>query len=167
MKLIACMFTLLTIAVSGRMGAQTNSADDSTARSQRNHELHANSLGVVEAEQARAKQPLCPKAVTTIDVNSCFADELGITDGNYLKLAGNLRALLRGDEAKGKDASTPTPFDDAETRWHSYRDRACDVAGDQYIGGTIRPSVVMRCRLVITRHHIDELWAVYSDFGMH
>jgi uncharacterized protein YecT (DUF1311 family) len=167
MKLIACCLVCLLTVAAVPLKGQSSPADALTATVQRNHELHARALQAVQAERERAKQPLCPKAMNTIEINTCYAAELEITDGNYVKLARALGALLRpGDEAKD-GASTRIPFDDAETTWHTYRDQACVAAGDQYAGGTIRPMIEIGCRITITRHHMDELWAVYSDVGTH
>jgi uncharacterized protein YecT (DUF1311 family) len=160
------LFICLLTAAMGQQGAQTSSGDALTVEIQRDHELHARSLRIVQAEQARAKQPLCPKAMTTLDINECYSAELGITDANYLKLVRTLGVLLRsGDRAKTTASPRAIPFDEAEAAWHNYQDLACNAAGDQYAGGTIRPSIEMDCRLTITRHHIDELWALYSDLG--
>ena len=86
-----------------------------------------------------------------------------MTDANYTKLVRILGALLRS----GNTATPPAriPFDDAESAWHTYRELACHAAGAQYEGGTIRPSIEMGCSLKLTRHHMDELWDVYSDLG--
>ena len=166
MKLVLCLlFLCLSLGAVAQAAAHTSSAD---ALAKRDDELHARALRIVQAEQARAKQPLCPKATTTVDINACYYAELGMTDANYLKLARALGALLRsGEEDKAMAPPTPIPFDTAETAWHTYRDLACKAAGDEYEGGTIRPSIEMGCRLTLTRHHIDELWDVYSDLGTH
>jgi uncharacterized protein YecT (DUF1311 family) len=133
---------------------------------QRDHELHARAQAAVEAERARARQPLCPKAQTTLDINTCDSAELNLTDQNEIRLVRALGALLRSND---QPAAAPAriPFDDAESAWQTYRDLACKAAGDQYAGGTIRPSIGMTCRITIARHHMDELWAIYSDLDTH
>ena len=106
--------------------------------------------------------------MTTLAINECYSAELGITDANYLRLVRALGALLRsGEDDKNMTSPTGIPFDIAEAAWHNYRDLECKAAGDEYAGGTIRPSIEMGCRLTLTRHHIDELWDVYSDLGTH
>jgi uncharacterized protein YecT (DUF1311 family) len=127
--------------------------------------LHDRALGMVQAERARAKQPLCPKAMTTLDVNKCYSAEVAKTDANYTKLVRTLGILLRSGEETGNAAPARIPFDDAEDTWHRYRESACHAAGAQYEGGTIRPSIEMGCILTLTRHHMDELWELYSDLG--
>jgi uncharacterized protein YecT (DUF1311 family) len=145
-------------------GAQDNSASALAAEIKRDKELHDRALGVVQAEQARAKLPLCPKAQSTLDINECYSAEVTMTDANYTKLVRALGALLRSGDGSNA-APARVPFDDAETAWHSYREMACKAAGDQYEGGTIRPSIEMSCSLTLTRHHMDELWVLYSDLG--
>lgn len=127
--------------------------------------LHDRALGIVQAERARAKQALCPKAMTTLDVNECYSAEVAKTDANYTNLVRTLGILLRSGEETGNAAPARIPFDDAEDAWHGYRQSACHAAGTQYEGGTIRPSIEMSCSLTLTRHHMDELWELYSDLG--
>ena len=128
--------------------------------------LHVQALGVVHAEDARAKQPLCPKAMSTLEVNECYSGENGKTNANYLKLVHLLGQLLRaGDEAEAQSPVRRIPFDDAETAWAAYREKACTAAGSIYEGGTIRPSIELGCRITVTQHHIDELWSLYNDEG--
>jgi uncharacterized protein YecT (DUF1311 family) len=164
MRLSSC-FLLVCISSAGVAQAPSHGSpvDALTARIQRNHELHERSFEIVEAERARAKQPLCPKAMTTLDINSCYSAELATTDANYLEFVRLLGAILRSGEET--ETVKPIPFDDAETAWQKYRELASKAAGDPYAGGTIRPSIEMGCRLTLTRHHIDELWDVYSDLG--
>jgi uncharacterized protein YecT (DUF1311 family) len=144
---------------------QTHSAAIQMSTTDRGKVLHDRALGVVQAERARAKQPLCPKAMTTLDINECYSAELEKTDANYTKLVRVLGVLLRSGEEAGTAAPARIPFDDAEDAWHKYRESACHAAGAQYEGGTIRPSIEIGCSLTITRHHMDELWDLYSDLG--
>ena len=169
MRLVICfVLPCLSLGAVAQVGARTSSAVTLSAEVQRDQELHTRSLRIVQSEQARAKQPLCPKATTTLAINECYSAELGITDANYLRLVRALGALLRsGEDDKNMTSPTAIPFDIAEAAWHNYRDLECKAAGDEYAGGTIRPSIEMGCRLTITRHHIDELWDVYSDLGTH
>jgi uncharacterized protein YecT (DUF1311 family) len=167
MKLLACLLLLLpSLGASAQAGTQIRSVDALSADLRRGKELHARSLRIVQSEQARGKQPLCPKAMTTLDINDCYSAELRVTDTNYLGVVRTLGALLRLEEnGKSTSSQIAIPFDTAEAAWQNYRDLACKAAGDEYAGGTIRPSIEMGCRLTITRHHINELWDVYSDLG--
>jgi hypothetical protein len=130
-------------------------------------ESHLRAQSAVQAEQDRAKKPLCPKAMNTRDINECYSVEFGTTDDNYQKLVRALSALLHpGDDAVITPAPTATPFDDTETIWQTYRKIGCEAARDVY-AGTIRTSMELGCRITLTRHHMNELWAVYSEVGMH
>ena len=159
--ILTCVSTVLTPQSEvhkGSAAAQVSALD-------RGKGLHDQALGIVQAERARAKQPLCPKAMTTLDINECYSAELDTTNSNYIKLVRALGVLLRSGEETSTAAPTRIPFDNAEDAWHRYRESACHAAGAQYEGGTIRPSIEMSCSLTVTRHHMDELWDLYSDIG--
>ena len=161
-----CLLSCTTAIALPPLPAQAKPPTATVDPVQRDHELHARAQAAVEAERARARQPLCPKAQTTLDINTCDSAELNLTDQNELRLVRALGALLRSND---QPAAAPAriPFDDAESGWQTYRDLACKAAGDQYAGGTIRPSIEMTCRITIARHHMDELWAIYSDLDTH
>ncbi len=127
-------------------------------------QLRARALQAVQAERARAQQPVCPNVAVTLEVNECDSAELDKTNQNYLKLTRALGALLR-ERVDKQSAVTRIPFDDAESTWATYRDQQCTVAGSVFEGGTIRPSVELLCKITLTRHHMDGLWAVYHDLG--
>ena len=122
--------------------------------------LHTRALETMQAERARAKQTLCAKAANTMAIDACYSRELVTTDGNYVKLVRALGAMIRAGE---NSAPTRLPFDDAESAWSAYRDQACEADGSFFAGGTIRPMVEARCHITITQHHLEELWALYSD----
>jgi hypothetical protein len=64
MKLVICfLFAYLSLAAVAQVGAHMSSVDALSAEVQRDQELHTRSLRIVQAAQARAKQPLCPKAM--------------------------------------------------------------------------------------------------------
>lgn len=128
---------------------------------------HIRAQLAIQAEQARAKEPLCPKAMTTLDINECYSAELATTDGNYLELVRALSDLLHpGDEPGTASPPKTIPFDDAEAVWQRYRKMSCEAIRDVY-AGTIRTSIELGCRITLARHHMNELWAVYSEVGMH
>lgn len=166
MKVVTCfLLAYFSISVWSQAVNQSGS-NELTDRIQRGHDVHVRSLRIVQMEQARARQPLCPEAMTTIAINECYAAELATTDANYRELVRLLGTLLApGDMEKAAHATAGSPFEEAESAWRTYRDLACTAAGGQFAGGTIRPSIEMGCRLTVTRHHMDELWAVYSDLG--
>ena len=167
MRLLGRVLAIALALAPFRMKAQHTTAPAATSSGtsiQQDAALHARALAAVDAEHARARQPLCPNAMTTVDINACRFQELSFTDSNYLRLARAVGALLRSeDEEPAK--STPIPFDGAEAAWHTYRDQACNAAGLEYEGGSMQPSIELGCKLTITRHHMDELWDLYNDLG--
>ena len=129
--------------------------------------IHIRAQLAVLAERARAKEPLCPKAMTTLEINGCYSAELATTNGNYLDLVRAVGDLLHaGDEAGTASTPKTIPFDDAEAVWQTYRKMSCEAAKNVY-AGTIRTSVELGCQITFARHHMNELWSVYSDVGMH
>jgi uncharacterized protein YecT (DUF1311 family) len=141
-------------------------AQSSDAGLQKLDDLHARALAAVEAERAHSKRDLCPKAMTTFDINQCFAAEVAISNANYLKLVRAIGAMLRiGDDRTSAAAPERLPFDDAESAWQLYKDKACKAAGWVNEGGTIVPMVEMGCAITVTHQHMEELWILYSDLA--
>jgi len=161
---IVFAFVCVPFAPLAQQAPKSGSQDELAVQIKQGAELHARAQLIVQTEDARAKLAMCPKAVSTLDINGCYNAELGTLNADYLRLVRTLGLLLRsGGDANA--APKPISFDEAEAAWSNYRDLACKAAGEQYEGGTIRPSIEMGCRITITHHHIDELWAVYSDLG--
>ena len=125
-------------------------------------QLRTRALAVLQAERARAKQPMCAKAATTPENNECYGRELKMSDGNYVKLVRALGAFLRGvSDVNG--APGRIPFDDGETAWSSYREVACKADASRFEGGTIQSSMEMGCEITLVRSHMEELWKLYSN----
>jgi uncharacterized protein YecT (DUF1311 family) len=130
--------------------------------------LHNRAYTALRAEQERSKQPLCPKALSTIDMNQCAVQEFDSTEGNYQAEIKALSALIGGlrDLSRGSDSATP--LDDAESTWHTYREQACNAfAGPVKNAGTIRPYLYETCLITLTRSHMRELGDLYAEVGMH
>jgi uncharacterized protein YecT (DUF1311 family) len=169
--LLACV-TLLSTALIGQNKAPVT-PDPSQATSpsdpiRRLHEFHNRAYEALHAEQERAKQPLCPKALTTLDINQCTAQEFAATDRNYTAEIMALSALLGGLRDLPRGSFATTPFDEAEATWHTYRQRACNAfAGPPKDGGTIRPSLYGSCLITLTRNHMNALGDLYTEVGMH
>ena len=169
--LLACV-TLLSTALIGQNKAPVT-ADSSQASLpsdpiRRLDEFHKRAYEALHAEQERAKQPLCPKALNTLAINQCISQEFGMTDRNYTTeitalsaLPGVLRDLPRGSFAT-------TSFDEAEATWHTYREQACNAfAGPANEAGTSRASLYGSCLITTTRYHMNALGDLYTDAGMH
>jgi uncharacterized protein YecT (DUF1311 family) len=132
------------------------------------NEFHKRAYEALHAEQERAKQPLCPKALTTLDINQCTAQEFGATDRNYTAEIMALSALLGGLRDLPRGSVATLPFDEAEATWHTYREQACNAfAGPPKNAGTIRPSLYGSCLITLTRNHMTTLGDLYIEVGMH
>lgn len=159
--LLLCLPLMAYAQPQAKPEPQVNAKDDVK-------ELHARLQRAVAAEQVRAKQPVCPSATSTVDINSCLAEELAATGGNYLEAVRAIGALMRamsGPSSSG--TSTRIPFDDAEDTWLAYRKQACNAASDLYRGGTVAPSVNLSCQITLTRSHLASLGLLYGDLGTH
>jgi uncharacterized protein YecT (DUF1311 family) len=170
--LLLASLTLLPTALVGQNKVPVN-ADPSQATSpsdpiQQLHEFHNRAYKALHAEQERAKQPLCPKAFTTLDINECTAQEFAATDRNYTAEIMALSALLGGLRDLPRSSLATTPFDEAEATWHTYREQACNAfAGPPKDGGTVRPSLYGSCLITLTRNHMNALGDLYTEVGMH
>jgi hypothetical protein len=87
------------------------------------NEFHNRAYEALHAEQERAKQPFCPKALTTLDINQCTAQEFAATDRNYTAEIMALSALLGGLRDLPRGSVATTPFDEAEATWKLVTDR--------------------------------------------
>ena len=161
--------TLLLLATLGNIlplaAAQQTSADMATAQAKQLQELHDRAAAIVRDEDARAGQPLCPTAANHLAEGICQQKETAATDANETNLVRTLGLFYRVHLRYGGTPARPGPlsFDQAEASWHLFRDQVCQSVADQYNGGTDQPFIETACRINITRHHIDELWAVYKD----
>jgi len=171
-RLLLVSLTLLPAALIGQNKASAT-ADPSQVTSasepiRRLNEFHNRAYKALHAEQERAKQPLCPKTLTTLDINRCIAQELGATDRNYTAEIMAFSALLGGLRDLPRGSVATTPFDEAEVTWHIYREQACNAfAGPPKDAGTIRPYLYGSCLITLTRNHMNALGDLYAEVGMH
>jgi uncharacterized protein YecT (DUF1311 family) len=138
--------------------------------------LRAQAKQAFDAEMLTAKAGDCPDAVTTYEMNTCYAEEASITDGNLKAYEGAIRDLLglgNGNSAvppprPGPSGPELTPeehvaeFDRVEQSWHTYLDTAAAAAVHQFGGGTGGPSFGMECHLRLVRSHMKELNRIYG-----
>lgn len=129
--------------------------------------LRANASKAVEVSRAKAKQPPCEDTSNgQTGINFCFGQEVRSAEENYLQLVRALGAILRsGKDSQPSAKPVPIPFDAAEASWQRYRQQACDAATKDEEGGSIHSALYGSCFLTITQHHVEELWALYSDAG--
>ncbi len=158
--LLATLSSILPLAA-----AQGTSADIATAQAKQLQELHDRAAAIVRDEDARAGQPLCQTAANHPAEGICLEKETAATDANETKLVRTLGLFYRVHLQYAGTPAKPGPlsFDGAEATWHLFRDQVCQSVADQYSGGTAQPYIQTACEIKITRHHIDELWAVYKD----
>ncbi len=161
--------TLILLATLGNLlplaAAQQSSADIATAQAKQLQELHDRAAAIVREEEARAGEPLCSTAANHLAEGICQQKEAAATEANETKLVRTLGLFYRVHLQYAGTPAKPGPlsFDQAEASWHLFRDQVCQSVAEQYQGGTAQPSIETACRINITRHHIDELWAVYKD----
>ena len=144
--------------------AQQPSAVIATEQAKQLGELHDRAAAIVRDEDARAAHPLCDMA-NNYTQSVCESKETALTDANETKLVRTLGAFYRLHLRYAGTPPKPGPlsFDQAEASWHLFRDQVCQSVADQYAGGTAQSNIQAACEIGITRHHIDELWAVYKD----
>jgi uncharacterized protein YecT (DUF1311 family) len=171
-SLLLASLTLLPTALIGQnetpVTADPSQETSPSDRIRRLSEFHNRAYEALHAERERAKQPLCPKALTTLDINQCTAQEFGATDRNYTVEIMALSALLGGLRDLPRGSVATIPFDEAEATWHAYRKQACTAfAGPPKDAGTSRPSLYGTCLITLTRNHMNALGELYTEVGMH
>jgi uncharacterized protein YecT (DUF1311 family) len=117
----------------------------------------------------------CAAHATTVDFDTCYADQVKLTDQdlNHIYRSALLAfeadiadANERGDQSQlSYDATAIADLKAAQTAWTQYRDLQCRAAGQQLQGGSIAPIVVNKCMILVTRHRIDDIRAAYEIGG--
>lgn len=100
----------------------------------------------------------CPDAMTTIDMNQCYADMLDRADERreaYLAKAVE-RYTDRPDLAKDIKAS--------DAAFLAYRDAECGAVWEDWIEGTIRGVVGLDCRIAMTDRRTLTIWRNWLTF---
>jgi uncharacterized protein YecT (DUF1311 family) len=117
----------------------------------------------------------CAAHATTVDFDTCYADQFKLFDqdlnhlyrNTLLAFEGDIAdANKRGDQGQLKyDATAIADLKASQTAWTKYRDLHCTAAGQQLQGGSIQPIVVNKCMILVTRHRIDDIRAAYEIGG--
>lgn len=99
----------------------------------------------------------CANAATTLDINACLAGQMTAveTDLNRYYRAAVKRLHAEKDEA---ETQALPELIKAQRAWLAYRDAECGAVGAYWSGGTIRGSMVLTCRLSVTRLRIFSIW---------
>ena len=158
------VFALLW-AVAGAQSAADKAHDAKSAA------LKQRAAAALSRERAHQQGSLCPKAMTTVDMVMCIGKQAEISDGNYKELVLALGALLRLDPP---DTPNPMPakpggripFDDAESAWVVYRQKACLAVREETGDGTMAPADEMGCQMSLTYGHMKELAEVYKGLAL-
>jgi uncharacterized protein YecT (DUF1311 family) len=110
----------------------------------------------------------CPNAVTTLDMNSCFAAAATKADADLDRYLAAARARLDRDAAqmRGDPAvkRARAGLDTAETAWRKYREAECGAVYDYWSSGTIRDVQGLSCRIALTRAHTHAVWADWLTY---
>jgi uncharacterized protein YecT (DUF1311 family) len=117
----------------------------------------------------------CEANATTVDFDTCYADQFKLTDQDLNRLYRNTLLAFEADIADAHkrsdqsqlsyDATAIGDLKTAQAAWVKYRDLHCRAAGQQLQGGSIQPIVVNKCMILVTRHRIDEIRAAYEIGG--
>ena len=103
-------------------------------------------------QPAKTEEAAC--CCTTYDTNVCLAKVEEKVDADLNSIYQS--ALKRWNEDPQK-----TELREAERAWIAYRDATCKAEAGIYRGGTIMPSVGMRCTLRLSRQRIADLKDAY------
>jgi len=117
----------------------------------------------------------CEANAATVNFDACYADQFKGVDQDLNRLYRNVILAFEADivdahkrSDRGQlhyDATALLDLKNAQTEWTKYRDLECDAAGQQLQGGSIRPIIVNKCLILITRHRIDDIRAAYEIGG--
>ncbi len=117
----------------------------------------------------------CAAHATTVDFDTCYADQFKLTDQDLNHLYRNALLAFEADiaDAHQRNDQSQLDYDAAaigdlkasQAAWVRYRDLHCLAAGQQLQGGSIQPIVVNKCMILVTRHRIDEMRAAYEIGG--
>jgi len=117
----------------------------------------------------------CELNATKVDFDTCYAEQLRMTDQDLSRLYRAALLAFQQDiaddhkrsDATGvnNDATALADLKATQAEWTKYRDLQCAAAGQQFQGGSIQPIVVNKCMIFVTRHRIDEIRAAYEIGG--
>ena len=90
-----------------------------------------------------------PQATTTVAMKECAADELAVADRELNQIYAQIKARLQ--------PRVMTQTRDAQRKWVSFRDAACDAEGLLYEGGSLQGLVITNCLTRLTRERTQHL----------
>jgi len=99
----------------------------------------------------------CANAVTTLEINTCLASQAAAVEADLNRYYNAAVKRLRAE--KGESVTKVLPeLIRAEKAWLAYRDAECGAVETYWEGGTIRGSMVLTCRMSVTRLRIFSIW---------
>ena len=130
----------------------------------RAHQYALQGQAAIADAQAVQKVRSCQGADTTAAINECTKKLLTRTEADYVSLVRAIGAVIRRPVQGRTPPPQRLPFDEAETAWKTYRDKACGVIFASYGGATMGPSAENNCDITVTISHMHEIRDVYSDY---
>lgn len=118
--------------------------------------LRAGGYGDVENGNDNA-MPDCEKAITQVELNMCSAQELEISE-QALKAVYDQALDLFDDNEEAQE------FEAVQKSWVDYRDAHCDIAADQYAGGTIMPLIYSSCMKKLADERSDNIRNMFPEW---
>jgi uncharacterized protein YecT (DUF1311 family) len=130
------------------------------------------------ADADRAKDALCPTAMTTLQMNDCVAQQNALTVASYDAFTAALRSLLALPQPTAPGVTYPVQgingpqampvssvaaFDASESAWKVYAKAECDAVDVHWRGGTIVSYYIGECALGHTRARMRELADLYRN----
>jgi uncharacterized protein YecT (DUF1311 family) len=114
---------------------------------------------LLSAAGAQAQQVNCAAPVTQLDMNFCADRAWKLADEDLNLAYGMARSLMRQTDSAlpAADRGAEVALRDAQRAWIAFRDAACSAEGYVYVGGSIRPLVVLNCLERMTRARTEEL----------
>jgi uncharacterized protein YecT (DUF1311 family) len=99
----------------------------------------------------------CSKATNQLDLNICLQKQYAATDRELIDLYKKVSAKL--------DAQQRSILIQSQKRWISFRDEYAKIYELIYKGGSIAPSVILQCKIELTKTRITELQTLFEQIS--
>ncbi|EFL88677.1 lysozyme inhibitor LprI family protein [Ahrensia sp. R2A130] len=109
---------------------------------------------------AHAQDVDCNTAGSTVEMKFCAAKELDRADADLNAAWKQAMAGARRDDADWLPQGLPARADllrDAQRKWITYRDAACDAQATMAYGGTLQPLLGTLCLTKLTEQRTADL----------
>lgn len=114
----------------------------------------------------QTNRTVCANAMTTLDMNDCYADVLATSDerrARYLAAAialaeANAEEMTQGADDMPPDTAVIAQMRVSETAFEAYREAECGAVWEEWKGGTIRTLMALVCRIELTDRRTFTLW---------